>query len=150
LDTLKVPVTGTFYIGWRQFDPETLGVGLDRNIVNNDKTYYSVDGGVSWNQSGFEGSVMIRPIFSTSFDAILGIEPKEEAEISIRLYPNPTVNVINIDVHRAEYNGAEVFNIQGSQIMVTETKIVDLSSFPNGIYFVKINGHPQTFKVIKQ
>ena len=150
LDTLKVPVTGTFYIGWRQFDPEKLGVGLDRNIVNNDKTYYSVDGGVSWNQSGFQGSVMIRPIFSTSFDAILGIESKEEAEMSIRLYPNPTANVINIEVHGAEYNGAEVFNIQGGQIMETSNKIVDLSSYPTGIYFVKINRHPQTFKVIKQ
>jgi hypothetical protein len=118
--------------------------------VNNDKTYYSVDGGVSWNQSGFQGSVMIRPIFSTSFDAILGIESKAKAEISVRIYPNPTANVINIDVHGVEYIGAEVFNIQGSQIVVTGSNIVDLSPYPNGIYFLKIKGHPETFKVIKQ
>lgn len=150
MDTLKVPVNGTFYIGWRQFDPEKLGVGLDRNIVNNDKTYYSVDGGVSWNQSGFQGSVMIRPIFSTSFDAILGIEPKTKAEVSIRLYPNPTSNIIHIDSQGAGFKGVEVFNIQGRKVYETEDNLIDLSHYPNGIYFVKVDGYPETFKVIKQ
>ena len=32
LDTIKVPVNTSFFVGWRQLDPERLNLGLDRNL----------------------------------------------------------------------------------------------------------------------
>ena len=150
MDTQKVSVTGTFYIGWRQFDNEKLGVGLDRNIINNDKTFYSLDNGNSWDASTIPGSVMIRPVFSTGMDAILGIETVAEEPTSVRIYPNPTTSSVNIKVDNGMYEGVEVFNIQGLKVLETKSATVDLGDQPNGVYFFRVQGHPETYKIIKQ
>jgi len=149
-DTLKVPVTGTFHIGWRQFDAERLNVGLDMNIVNNDKTNYSVDNGATWQQSGFLGSVMIHPIFSTELDVTLGIKEKPKKELNVRLYPNPTSGRITIEVEDNLFTGVEVFSIHGTKIIESDQSIIDLSDYPSGMYFFKINGTAKTVKIIKQ
>lgn len=149
-DTMKVPVSGTFHIGWRQFDADRLNVGLDMNIVNNDKTHYSVDNGVSWQQSAFEGSVMIHPIYSTEMDAILGVKNKPKKELNVRLYPNPTSGKLTIEVEDDLFTGVEVMSIQGQKIIQSDQSIIDLSEYPNGIYFIKVNGSAKTYKIIKQ
>ncbi len=149
LDTMKVHVGGTFYIGWRQFGPERLNVGLDRNIINNDKTFFSVDNGISWNESQIEGSVMIRPIFSTSLDPLLGITMKTSEELSFVLYPNPTSGVVNIRMDAGEFTTAEVRNIQGQLIMQVTDPMINLSDYPSGVYFVRIPESSKTFKLIK-
>ena len=99
IDTQKVQVGTRFYVGWRQFDAERLNVGLDRNLDNSQFTFYSVNGGATWNQSMIDGSVMIRPIFSTSLDAELGIN---EETISftpdIKVFPNPVNDILNVTV----------------------------------------------------
>lgn len=149
-DTLKVPVTGTFHIGWRQFDPERLNVGLDMNIVNNDKTHYSIDNGVTWQQSAFQGSVMIHPIFSTELDVTLGIIEKPRKEISVKIFPNPTTGQVKIELDEDVFTGVEVFSIDGTKIIESNEKTVDLSDYPNGMYFFKINDGAKTVKIIKQ
>ncbi len=150
LDTAKVHVGGTFYIGWRQFDAERLNVGLDRNIVNNDKTFFSVDNGASWNQSQIPGSVMIRPIFSTSLDPILGIAKKPAPELTVNLYPNPTTGMVTIDMNGSEFIGAEVRNIQGQKVAEATDALIDLGDHPSGVYFVTVIGSSKTYKIIKQ
>jgi len=152
IDTQKVAVNGTFYIGWRQFDAERLGVGLDKNIVNNDKTFYSTDFGNSWNSSSITGSVMIRPIFSTSYDVVLGLEEEKTEKVDptkALIYPNPTSNSVSVRMENGVYEGAEVFNIQGVKVLETESSAIDLSNQPNGVYFFRVNGYPETYKVIK-
>ena len=149
-DTMKVPVSGTFHIGWRQFDAERLNVGLDMNIVNNDKTHFSVDNGATWQQSTFEGSVMIHPIFSTELDATLGINETPRKELNIKVFPNPTTGQVRIEVEDDLFTSVEVMSIQGMKIIESDQPIVDLSDFPSGMYFFKINGSEKTVKIIKQ
>lgn len=149
-DTMKVPVTGTFHIGWRQFDAERLNVGLDMNIVNNDKTHFSVDNGATWQQSTFAGSVMIHPIFSTELDATLGIKETPRKELNIKVFPNPTTGQVKIEIEDNAFTGVEVLSIQGKKIIESDQPIVDLSDFPSGMYFFKINGSEKTIKIIKQ
>lgn len=149
-DTMKVAVNGTFYIGWRQFESERLGVGFDRNIVNNDKTFYSTDFGNSWNQSTIPGSVMIRPIFSTSFDVSLGIEKKEVPKTPINVYPNPTQSKVFIEMHGEEFKGAELFNLQGQSVANSSIPEMDVSNLPAGIYFLKLNGRSEIHKISKK
>ena len=150
IDTQKVHVAGTFYIGWRQFDQDRLNVGLDRNEINNDKTFFSVDDGISWSASGIEGSVMINPIFSTSYDASLGIVNKKLNPIKVSVFPNPATNEITVDVLDAEFEFSELINLQGIRIGKYYSEKIDISNLPAGIYFVKVNGIYGPFKIIKQ
>ena len=150
IDTQKVHVAGTFYIGWRQFDQDRLNVGLDRNEINNDKTFFSVDDGISWSASGIEGSVMINPIFSTSYDASLGILNKKSNPVKVSVFPNPATNEITVDVLDAEFEFSELINLQGIRIGKYYSEKIDISNLPAGIYFVKVNGIYGPFKIIKQ
>ena len=153
MDTMKVHVGGTFYIGWRQFDPERLGVGLDCNIVNNDKTFYSNDGGVTWNQSSvslYPGSVMIRPVFSTSFDAVIGLKEEKLEEMQVHIFPNPATEYLEIQVENGDFNGAELINLQGQVVMALENNRTHIGSLQSGVYLVRLRGSSKTYKIIKQ
>ena len=149
-DTMRLAVNGTFYVGWRQIDAERLNVGLDRNIINNDRTFYSTDNELTWNSSSIEGSVMIRPVFSTAMNATLGIETIEEVivESSVKIYPNPTKSLINIEINK-DFQGVEVLNMQGQLILRSESPTVDLSILPRGMYFLKIDGINELQKIIR-
>ena len=149
-DTVRLPITGTFYVGWRQFDPERLGVGLDMNIVNNDHTFYSVDGGGSWNASSIEGSVMIRPVFSTSYNVVLGVSELEKEAFDATVYPNPTTGKVSVKMNSGEFKGMDVFNIQGRLIVSSDENSIDLSDSPAGVYFIKLEGSSKTYKIVKQ
>lgn len=149
-DTMKLAVDGTFYVGWRQFGADRLNVGLDANIINNDKTFYSIDGEASWAQSQIPGTVMMRPIFSTGMDVSLGLpEEVAVAKPSIVVYPNPTNGIVSIDIDRSIYKGVEVFDLQGRLIVDTDLTQIDLSQNPNGIYIFKLKGIGEIIKVIK-
>lgn len=146
-DTIKVPVSGTFYIGWKQIDAVRLGVGLDKNIDNKQHTFYNVDG--SWQVSGIDGSVMIRPIFSTSLDPELGIASHITPEPTISIYPNPSNGQFNILSDSQDLGRIMVYSIQGEQVLETEERQFDLSNFPAGMYFVKMENASRTYKIIK-
>ena len=146
-DTTKIPVTGTFYIGWKQIDNDRLGVGLDKNIDNKQHTFYNVDG--SWLPSGISGSVMIRPIFSTSLDPELGVVSKIIEEPIITIYPNPSSGIFTLQSDVNDLGEIVVYSIQGEQVLRTKDKTFDLSSYPSGMYFVKVENSSRTYKIIK-
>lgn len=149
-DTMKVPVSGTFYIGWRQLDFLRLGVGLDQNTDKHENTYYSLDGGFTWEQSQIPGSVMIRPIFSTSMDPELGVKPviKEVAELTI--FPNPSNGLFHIQSSTGETGEIQVYSLLGELVLSTKEQSFDLSSQPDGMYLVKSSSNlSKTYKVVK-
>lgn len=151
LDTVKVPVSGTFYIGWRQFDAERLNVGIDKNLDNKSKTLFSTNGGNTWNTSSITGSVMIRPIFSTDMDAELGIQQKQiEESVKVIAFPNPTANSVTLSSNSTrEIEEYEVFSLEGRRVAGGSGKVVDLSYFEKGIYLIRTNVSSQAIRVIK-
>ena len=149
-DTMKVAVNGTFYIGWRQIDPDRLGVGLDMNIPNADRTYFSVDQGANWNQSSFAGSVMIRPVFSTALDYTLGIKNNLVETKHTLVYPNPATTKLQIKHERASYFGAEVYSLLGERLLITEGIEFNLESLAPGVYVVRILDSEELIKFVKQ
>jgi hypothetical protein len=152
-DTMKVHVDGTFYIGWKQLDPDRLGVGLDMNIPNGDKTFIStVASGFTWDQSQFNGSVMIRPIFSTSLDPTLGIESNENRSLQteVRLVPNPASTSFNVELDGAPYQGVQVVDLSGKEIITTGEKQIDVTNWQSGVYLVRVIGTNKTVKLLKQ
>ncbi len=150
-DTMKLPITGRFYVGWRQFDSDRLNVGLDANIDNSSKTFYSLDGGASWASSGIPGSIMIRPIFSTEMDASLGLRDEISSVSSeVTVFPNPTSDIVTVKVENGLYTGVQVFDLMGRMIVGTDSNQVDLSGNPDGVYIFKLAGINKIVKVIKR
>ena len=147
-DDSLVPVDEIFYVGWRQLDPERLNVGLDMNVPNNDHTFYSIDGGSSWNTSVFEGSVMIRPVFSTGMNSILGVESNPKKDVEVSIYPNPTKASVHIAVD-GTFTGVELLTMQGQLLIRSEVPSIDMSALPKGMYFLRVDGEPTLHKVLR-
>jgi len=72
---------------------------------------------------------------------------------NIRIFPNPTIDMLNIESNIA-IDQISIKNILGAiqSINKTNTSIIDLGSFANGIYFIEIKTAQGTLisKVIKQ
>ncbi len=150
IDTMKVPVGNSFFIGWRQLDPERLNLGFDRNIDQSDEIFYSVNGGVSWLVSPFSGSAMVRPIFSTQMDASLGLIEPETESIQISIFPNPVRDEVFIKNAGESLNEKLLLDAAGRVLMSTMEDSFDLQTLDSGIYFISVPQHSEKrYKVIK-
>ena len=152
IDTAKIPVGTSFFVGWRQLDPERLNLGFDRNIDHSDEIFYSVNGGATWYLSPFAGSALLRPIFSTGMDDALGIESiQEDLKLPI-VYPNPTNDLVHISVPDTYRNSVKLLlDGYGRIIHKTNDCSFDLSHLHPGIYFISVPDFSSKFtKVIKR
>ena len=147
-DTIKVAVGTTFFVGWRQLDPDRLNLGLDRNIDNHSTIRYSVDGGNNWYTAPFSGSAMLRPIFSTLIDATLQTNELEDKELTI--YPNPSNGKLTVEFQNDHQAPLFVYNQLGQLMMSSDSNQLDLSPLNSGIYFISSpNYSTKVYKVIK-
>lgn len=150
-DTMKVPVAGTFYIGWRQLDDVKLCIGLDRNINNQDKIFYSVNGGSTWTNTVFEASLLIRPIFSTALDASLGIEKiTAQEKHTFEAYPNPTSDWLTIRSSHPNYRGAVLMDLSGKIVREIEETTVNIADLNTGVYLLRDLLSGSVLKIVKQ
>ena len=146
----KIKVNGKFYIGWKQLDSERLNIGFDKNNINNDKVFYSLNNGVSWKNSSVEGTIMLRPLFSTSLDSQLGIDNINNNIENIKIFPSPTHNFVTIVCDPEKYFGVEIYSLDGIFIQKETSSIVDLTNFPTGFYIFKTIGENQkNLKIFK-
>lgn len=53
------------------------------------------------------------------------------------VYPNPANNILNLDV---EVDEATVHNIAGQEVLKAGSKQINISSLPQGLYFIKASG----------
>ena len=64
-----------------------------------------------------------------------------EAELNVRLFPNPTREILNISgLENREVKALSVYNLQG-QLLINQyddTSAIDVFGLPSGVYFVKI------------
>ena len=147
---MKVPVGNSFFIGWRQLDPERLNLGFDRNIDQSDEIFYSVNGGVSWLVSPFSGSAMVRPIFSTQMDTSLGLIEPETESIQILIFPNPVRDEVFIKNAGESLNEKLLLDAAGRVLMSTMEDSFDLQTLDSGIYFISVPQRSEKrYKVIK-
>ncbi len=150
-DTVKIAVPTKFFVGWRQIDQQRLNLGLDKNIDHSDKIKFSVDGGGSWMSSPFPGSAMMRPIFSTALDPILGLSKPNQVQ-TFTCYPNPAMDEIQFQ-SEANLMGEEKFISDASGRLITSSTeaVISLIGFHSGMYFVSIPSiSSQPVKIIKQ
>jgi len=70
-----------------------------------------------------------------------------------KIYPNPAHDILNIETETSETFNIEIFDIQGRQLSqisnLTSTSSslisVNISSFPSGIYFIKVGNSVKKF-----
>jgi hypothetical protein len=88
--------------------------------------------------------------FSITESSILNTADVSSDATEIRLFPNPTSDKITL-VSKETQGIVRLFNYAGMMVMeqekTEEIQEIDLSNFPNGIYFVEFTG--TVFKVIK-
>ena len=53
------------------------------------------------------------------------------------VYPNPSLNTINID-YNERYSIINIIDIQGKMVLQSKQKTIDINSLENGIYVVQI------------
>lgn len=71
----------------------------------------------------------------------------------IKIYPNPTNSVINIDVG-FKFSKAKIFDLTGRKILTTSNKMIDLNHLKTGVYLLTLyddsNKVLQSSKVVKK
>jgi hypothetical protein len=79
-----------------QTTPDFLNLGFDRNNNHQGDIFYNIKG--TWQKTGFEGSLMIRPLFTTSLHQNIdpGMARAHGGKTAIHIYPNPVRNILTI------------------------------------------------------
>lgn len=152
-DYLRLPITGTFYVGWRQLDQRSLNIGFDRNTDQSNKIFYSTNNGITWLNSNFKGSVMMRPIFSTNLNRTLSNQTLtlEKKEPNIMIFPNPFHSSFSIQTDNIHFKGIRIIDINGKEVFYsnsTQTNF-NLDHLENGVYFVQDLYNGLVSKIIK-
>lgn len=142
---------GAFYVGTRQVEATPLNLGFDRNNPQTGKLFYSLNGGLTWNQSGLSGVPMVRPIFQTPDNHTLALEEAAQP-IQWGVYPNPTTGKVTVSWDNTQdFPGAILMDGQGRQIIQLQSndRSFDISDMPSGIYFLQLNQSNQVVKIIR-
>jgi len=134
---------------------ETMGIDMGGNTIFSSNNM-SLDGRyvAGWGLN-FDTNPMFGDTFAFRLELPETLGVKEEHTLgATNVYPNPVTDILNISTVE-KINSIEVYNVRG-QLLLSEnspnaiTKI-DMSSFQNGIYFVKTiaDKGSKTHKVIK-
>ncbi len=151
-DGERLPLgSGAFYVGMRQIDADPLHIGFDMNNPQQANLFFSLNGGVTWNNSAKPGVPMIRPIIKTLDNPDLAVDEFEK-EIDWNVYPNPTTGIVNIEWRsEGSFPGAVLVDSQGRTLLnvTAEDLRFDLSDAPGGIYFLRLNNSQIVKKIIR-
>lgn len=142
LDTTLI-LENPFYIGWQKISTtEMLNVGFDINRINNDKLFYNLSG--NWNQSQFEGTLMIRPMFGHQINLPTTFKPQHKEPLDLTIFPNPAKNELNIKFpsninYRKNYRYT-IFDSHGRVFSdkLFEDNPINISHLNQGVYFIRI------------
>ncbi|MCE3296997.1 MAG: hypothetical protein K0R65_2711 [Crocinitomicaceae bacterium] len=150
-DFERLPVTGTFYVGWRQLEQQALNIGFDRNTHQSDKIFYSTNNGVTWLNTTFDGSLMMRPVFSTDLNYGVGIEEKEASTGQFKAYPNPFSSRLVIESSNPDFDGVQITDLNGKSVLESRgnQREFNLGHLEKGIYFVRDITSGAVTKIIK-
>lgn len=75
---------------------------------------------------------------------------------NVSIYPNPTSSFITINQQQEDKTNIEIYNTYGQRISSVTTsnkkEKIDLSNYPNGLYFIKLSSikYSKTVKILKK
>jgi hypothetical protein len=133
-----VPVDGTFYVGWRQYNEFMLNVGLDLNNVPSPHVMCINYRGI-WETSQAPGVMLFRPFL---YDETTRTNPRTATRDELHLFPNPASDLVFIqtpDPGMSEFI-IDIFDASGRLLkqQVTGNHELNVSGLPAGIYYVNL------------
>ena len=99
----------------------------------------------------FNDPVSFKAVTASSANATLTVEDIYPLDSRISVYPNPTANRIYIQGENILQ--AELFDLRGRKVKVTNQKQIDLSDITSGSFILKVttdNNNTKSFKIIKR
>ncbi len=141
-----VVIADTFFVAYQQSVNEYIGVGFDRSNPNASRYIFENKSG-QWEQNTkLEGAIMIRPVFSEANPIVTKVEETDK----IRVYPNPTKGLLQVE---GIYDRIAIIDFSGKILFEDSAKIFhDVTALEQGLYLLKIykKEGSQTLKIIKQ
>jgi hypothetical protein len=135
---------GTYYFGIQQYTNQPLNIGFDKNTNHHDALFYDIGSG--WTQSSIPGSIMINPTMGCYVPPTpIGIAEYEHQQIGFNLYPNPAQNTLTIRTSELSLDAMtlNIYSVLGQSVLTkpfNNAETIDISAFPDGVYFVYLNG----------
>ena len=113
------------------------------------ETIYLKQAGVNLVNEPYYGEIVLNATLSSQEVVI---------DKSIKLYPNPTKDILNIDFNGKKFRTLDVYALDGKKIITKDLSSLDtiqvnLSQYPSGIYMVTlidVNGKNYPNKIIKK
>ena len=97
--------------------------------------------------NGTSVSEYVTEIYKFDLNSVLSTHELTNSTVSI--YPNPAIDIINIDIPGNIKYDANLYDLQGRLIISTTNKsVIEIQSLPLGIYFIEIKDLDSGQKVI--
>jgi len=129
-------------------DDTVLQVKSDTDLWNNYTDEDSEDHQVTYT---FNSPINLKSVTASASTTTLSINPVAEY-FEISIFPNPVTSTLNIK-YEGDLN-TTVINFLGQSVIKTQSKIINMSNLPTGIYFIKtidsISNKTNSYKVIKK
>lgn len=127
-------VNGTIYVGLMQHSIESINIGFDTSIDNQQYNFYETGDG--WKNSSMKGSLMIRPVLGGDFV----VEEKPYEVKSLGLYPVPSKDVINIgELSAQSCEEVLIFDMTGRLMKHFKNDVnLNISDLSNGLYMIRV------------
>jgi hypothetical protein len=140
-----VPVSGPFFVGWRQDKEYLLNVGLDLNNRPDPHVMYFNMG--NWESSTAPGVIMFRPFL---YDGTTGIYDNPSETSLLQIYPNPASDQLWFklpDASKGEEIHVSIYDTSGRLVhhSLLRSQPLDLSGYTPGIYFIRALAGNQSY-----
>jgi hypothetical protein len=141
-------------ISYNYVDSEMNGLSHDASMYVYDTTssewteYLDTDSADYTVTSTFDSPIQINQV---TVGAPNSLAVEDAIAMGIRIYPNPSSSVINIDYH--EDLQLTLFNVLGQQVMSSNSKSINISNLDQGTYILRAEDSNNTinnFKIIKR
>ena len=131
-----VTLAGSFFIGIVQQASSLINIGFDGSNDNSMNAFYNTNG--SWQPTEMHGTLMIRPVVGKSY--YIGVEEFESPSETVRIYPNPASNVLNINIpENTEIVTTCIFDLTGRKVYQNAFKeTIPVDNLTDGLYFISL------------
>lgn len=74
---------------------------------------------------------------TTTCTSITGVGINESESITLKIYPNPTNGIVNIETSES-IELIRIYNSNGELVLVSQSSIINFETFVQGLYFVEV------------
>lgn len=145
---------GNYFVGWIQEIPYRINLGIDRNTNNANRVFLNLNG--NWtNNTGIDGTLMIRVLVGNANDTIVQSIDKTNEQLKLKLYPNPAQNQVCIELPIQKESMVKIYSSTG-QLLIQRSftnfnECLNIEELPKGIYFIQVQSNNTNYssKLIK-